>query len=405
LPRLRKRQTNLGNVAKTAINAFATREIINFGKGAVNAASDLAESANAVSVSFGDAADRILKLGENASTAVGLSAKDFNGFAVQFAGFTKQLTTADKDIVEVTDELTVRIADFASVMNLDVPNAATKFQSALAGSTEPMRAFGIDVSAAAVQTYALENGITDNAKAMTEAEKVQARYGLIMEQTAQMSGDFAATSDGLANSQRVLAAELENTKATVGEAMIPALESLMGAVKPVLEAFTALPDGIQQVGILGLAAVGGTKAISNTIQGLGGSAKFANRMAFGLTGTMVGLTIALDHFATKQREIADAAQSMQDVLDANNNVFDETAQSMLQYNIAGTDLDRDLATIGLTVEDFTDALSGNKDAINKVSEAAEHYTEIGDGFFNIFKTTKVATEEQTVASKNVQRNV
>jgi hypothetical protein len=36
-----------------------------------------------------DAADGILALGEKASTAVGLSAKDFNAFAVQFAGFTK----------------------------------------------------------------------------------------------------------------------------------------------------------------------------------------------------------------------------------------------------------------------------------------------------------------------------
>ena len=117
-----------GNIAKTAVNAFATREIINFGKGAVDAASDLAESANAVSVSFGDAANEILHLGENAAKTVGLSATDFNGFAVQFAGFTRQLTTADKDIVEVTDELTVRIADFASVMNLSVPEAAQNFK-------------------------------------------------------------------------------------------------------------------------------------------------------------------------------------------------------------------------------------------------------------------------------------
>ncbi len=398
-----KFDVQLGNIAKTAINAFATREIVNFAGSAINQASDLAESANAVDVAFDDAADRILKLGENASTAVGLSATDFNQFAVQFSGFAKQLTTNEKDIVDVTEEISGRVADFASVMNLEVPDAASKFQSALSGSAEVLRPYGIDVSDAAVKQQLLTDGLWDGEGALTESEKVMGRYRTIMEQTEQMAGDFANTSDGLANQQRILKAEFDNVKATVGEAMIPALESLMGAVKPVLEAFTALPDGIQQVGILGLAAVGGTKAISNTIQGLGGSAKFANKMAFGLTGTIVGLTIALDHFATKQRDIDNAAQSMRDVLDENNNVFNDSAERMLQFNIAGTDLDRDLETLGLTVGDFTDALSGNQDAIDKVSEAAEHYTEIGDGFFDIFKTTKTATEEQTEASKNVKR--
>lgn len=398
-----KFDVQLGNVAKTAINAFATREIVNFAGSAIGQASDLAESANAVEVAFDDAADRILKLGENASTAVGLSATDFNQFAVQFSGFAKQLTSDEQDIVDVTEEISTRVADFASVMNLEVPDAASKFQSALSGSAEVLRPYGIDVSDAAVKQQALADGIWDGVGNMTESEKVMGRYRAIMEQTEQMAGDFANTSEGLANQQRILKAEFDNVKATVGEAMIPALESLMGAVKPVLEAFTALPDGMQQVGILGLAAVGGTKAISNTIQGLGGSAKFANKMAFGLTGTIGALTIALGHFATKQREIDEAAQSMRDVLDENNNVFNDSAERMLQFNIAGTDLDRDLEAIGLTVEDFTDALTGNEDAIDKVTEAAQHYTEVGDNFFDIFHTTKTATEEQTEASKNVKR--
>lgn len=398
-----KFDVQMGNIAKTAVNAFATREIANFAKSAIGQASDLAESANAVDVAFEDAAGRILELGENAATAVGLSATDFNQFAVQFSGFARQLTTSEKDIVDVTEEISGRVADFASVMNLDVPDAAQKFQSALSGSAEVLRPYGIDVSDAAVKQQLLTDGLWDGEGALTESEKVMGRYRAIMEQTEQMSGDFANTSEGLANQQRILKAEFDNVKATVGEAMIPALETLMGAVKPVLEAFTALPEGIQQVGILGLAAVGGTKAISNTIQGLGGSAKFANKMAFGLTGTMVGLTIALDHFATKQSEIDKAAQSMRDVLDENNNVFTDSAEKMLEYNIAGSDLDRDLQTLGLTLGDLTSAAQGNEDAMDKVAEATRYAKEIGEGFFDILSTTTAGTAEQTEASINVKR--
>ena len=99
-------QNQFKKVAKTAGAAFATREIVNFAKGSISAASDLAESMNAVQVTFGDASDEILKLGENASKTVGMSARNFNAFAVQFAGFTKQIAGANGDVTAVTDELT-----------------------------------------------------------------------------------------------------------------------------------------------------------------------------------------------------------------------------------------------------------------------------------------------------------
>ena len=391
-----------GNIAKTAANAFATQKIINFGKGAVGAASDLAESANAVSVSFGDAADRILKLGENASTAVGLSAKDFNGFAVQFAGFTRQLTSADKDIVDVTDELTVRIADFASVMNLDVPDAATKFQSALAGSTEPMRAFGIDVSAAAVQTYALENGITDNAKAMTEAEKVQARYGLIMEQTAQMSGDFANTSDGLANSQRILAAEMENIKATVGEALVPALQGIMGAVSPVLEAFTALPEEMQQVIVLATAGAFGVRSFSNTLQGFGVRAGVAKVAVGGLAVGLTALSIALSEIAKRQADVNKATVDMTAALEASNGVFDNRARRVIENELLTGELGDAIQLLSIDLDDMTQAALGDADAIDRVNEATQAALPQGIDFGYVLRGTIGLLNDEEEAARLVR---
>jgi len=391
-----------GNIAKTAVNAFATREIINFGKGAVGAASDLAESANAVAVTFGEAGDQILKLGENASTAVGLSAKDFNGFAVQFAGFTRQLTSADKDIVDVTDELTVRIADFASVMNLDVPDAATKFQSALAGSTEPMRAFGIDVSAAAVQTYALENGITDNAKAMTEAEKVQARYGLIMEQTAQMSGDFANTSDGLANSQRILAAEMENIKATVGEALVPALQGIMGAVSPVLEAFTALPEEMQQVVVLATAGAFGVRSFSNTLQGFGVRAGVAKVAVGGLAVGLTAVSIALSEIAKRQADVNKATADMTAALEASNGVFDNRARRVIENELLTGELGDAIQLLGIDLDDMTQAALGDADAIDRVNEATQAALPQGIDFGYVLRGTIGLLNDEEEAARLVR---
>ena len=361
-------QNQFKNVAKTASAAFATREIVNFAQTAVGSASDLAESMNAVTVTFGKASDGILQLGESAAKAVGMSQRDFNAFAVQFAGFTKQVAGATGDVVAVTDELTVRIADFASVMNLDIPRAAQIFQSSLAGSTEPIRAFGIDMSAAAVAAFAVEQGMVDSAAAMTEADKVAARYALLMQETAQMAGDFANTSDGLANSQRILAAEMENAKATIGEAMIPAVQGLMGAIGPVLQAFTALPKGMQQtIAVLGLGVLA-FKSASTTLQGFGVAAKTANVSVGLLTSTVSSAILILSQMQERKLLLAQAADRVTQALDAETGAVTENTRAMVLQDALTGELGDALDRLGISAQVYTDAALGNVDAQQQVRD-------------------------------------
>ena len=195
-------------------------------KPAIDAASDLSEATNAINVSFGDAAEGVLALGENAARGLGLSKTELFGIATQFSSFAKTIAGDGGDLVGVVDDISNRGADFASVFNLEVGDALAKFQSGLAGSSEPLRAYGIDLSAATVEAYALENGITDGSEAMTESEKVMARYGALMEQTDMVTGDFTNTSDGLANQQRIIKATLEDTRAEIGEKFMPILQDV-----------------------------------------------------------------------------------------------------------------------------------------------------------------------------------
>jgi phage-related protein len=217
--RLASRASLVSTVALGAIGAV--------GGMAIKQASDLGESINAVNVTFGSASEGIKKLGEEAATAVGLSNTEFNALAVRFSAFASTIAGPGGDVVKTIDDMTVRAADFASVMNLDVNEAAQIFQSGLAGETEPLRKFGIDLSAAAVETYALANGLANSAKEMTEADKVQARYGLLMEQTNKTQGDFANTSDSLANRQRIMSAQIKNAGAQIGQALIPVAEKVV----------------------------------------------------------------------------------------------------------------------------------------------------------------------------------
>jgi hypothetical protein len=215
----------LGMAKKAALGlgaAFTASAIVDFGKQAISAASDLEESINAVQVATGGMSDEILAFGDNAAQTLGMSKKEVNEAAVRFAAFVEKIG-GGADTMEV---LLTRAADFASVMNLDMAEALEKFQSGLAGETEPLRAFGLDLSAAAVEAYALENGLAASKKEMTESVKIQARYGLLLEQTEKTAGDFANTSDSLANQQRILNAEWENAQAIIGEQLLPIVTDL-----------------------------------------------------------------------------------------------------------------------------------------------------------------------------------
>jgi hypothetical protein len=246
-------------IATALASAFVVTKGVQFFKDSIREASDLSESINAVSVTFGKAAKGVLTLSENAAQAMGLSRTEFNALAVRFSNFATTIAGRGGDVVGTLQELTGRAADFASVMNLDVNEAAELFQSGLAGETEPLRRYGLDLSAARVQAYALANGITDNAAAMTESQKVQARYRLLMEQTAKTAGDFANTSDGLANRQRIANAQWKNAQATIGTALLPVMEAVTGFIQTqVVPAFQRFGEWFQRDGMPALSRFGAT---------------------------------------------------------------------------------------------------------------------------------------------------
>jgi hypothetical protein len=202
---------------------FALDKIKDFVGGAISEASDLGESVNALNVTYGKSSKAIQRLSEDAASGLGLAKTEFNSLAVQFAGFANVVGGRPAKFI---DDLTTRAADFASVMNLDVAEAAQLFQSGLAGETEPLRRFGLDLSAAAVEAHAYRRGIAAAGEELTEQQKVQARYSLLMAKTAKTAGDFTNTSDSLANSQRILGAEWQNLQAVAGEKLVPVLAEL-----------------------------------------------------------------------------------------------------------------------------------------------------------------------------------
>ena len=225
--------------------AFAAKAVFDFAKSSINAFSNLDESINAVEVSFGDASEGVLALGENSAEQFGLSTRAVNEAAVAMSAFASKIDEADP--ADAFGNVLQRATDFASVMNIEVEESLLLFRSGLAGESEPLRKFGIDVSAATVSLVGLEAGLGGANGKLDEGEKVQARYLAIMEQTEKTAGDFANTSDGLANSQRILSAKWEEAQVLLGAKLAPAMTTLLKAGTDLLPVFILVVDVIGDI--------------------------------------------------------------------------------------------------------------------------------------------------------------
>jgi hypothetical protein len=277
----------LNFVKSNAMNfaAAAGAAIVAFGVSSVKAASKLEESINALQVTFGVASNSLLEFSKNSAMTVGMSAADFNSFAVQFAGFATKVGKSSVEVSDIIKGLAVRTADFASVMNIEVADAARVFQSALAGETEPIKKFGIDMSAAAVEAFALATGLAKTKGEITETVKQQARLGLLLKETNKVAGDFKNTQDGLANSSRTLKAQFEDLQAAAGQRLTPALAEVLSGV-------VALVDGFEDLNLV--------------IPGTGGKGFFdfvsaAFKMPFNIKGAIKDLYGDVDQASTSMQ--------------------------------------------------------------------------------------------------------
>ena len=205
----------------------------------IKSASDLNESYNAVQKVFGAASNEILEWGKKNATSIGLSTKAFNEAATPLGAVLKNQGLALQDAAHWTENLTERAADMASVFNTSVPEALEAIQAGIRGEQDPLEKYGVSLSAAKVEAEAMAETHKKAKKELTATEKATARLNLIMKQTASTEGDFKGTSDQLANAQRIQQAELENTKAAIGQRLLPVQLMLIKAQARLAEVLEA----------------------------------------------------------------------------------------------------------------------------------------------------------------------
>jgi hypothetical protein len=214
----------------------------------VQSASDLNESISKSEVIFGDSAKAIQNWAKTTDKSLGLSNTAALEAAGNFAILGSSAGLTGNELTVFSKDLTGLAADLASFNNTSTDEAITALAAGLRGESEPLRRFGVLLSESAVQAKAMELGLAKTTKELTNQDKVLARNELILEQTTKQQGDFARTSDGAANQQRILTATIENTKAELGKGLLPVYQDVLAALIPAVEAFSENSRQIVTVG-------------------------------------------------------------------------------------------------------------------------------------------------------------
>lgn len=211
---------------------------------AIKASSDLHEATSLSTQVFEANAAEIQKWAAGAARDFGTSSAEALDFASKFGTAFKNVGQSLDDTTKHAETMTRLAADLGSAFNKSSAEAAVALRSGLLGESEPLRAFGVFLDEAKVKAKAAAMGMQPLNGALSDGQKVAARYAIIMEQTADSQGMFGRDVTSAADAQKRASAVLQNSLAKLGDVALPLVTAAAMATADALE---QVVPGIQAV--------------------------------------------------------------------------------------------------------------------------------------------------------------
>lgn len=264
---LARKLDSIGKAAQQvgkSLTLYVTTPIIGLGIAAIRTASDVQEMQNLFRETFESSSDDVEAWAAEVAKSMGRSRFELMRTAADFAAFLKPLGVADDAIAPMSQALTELTTDISSFRNMAEEDVFTRLFSGLAGETEAVRRLGIDIGQAALEQELLNQGITDGAQSATQAQKVMARFALILRQTTDAQGDATRTAGSFENQQRALMATIKDIGVEIGQRFLPLATRMVAKLRELGQRFLELPQHIQSgiVAVLGFVAVVGPAIVA-----------------------------------------------------------------------------------------------------------------------------------------------
>jgi hypothetical protein len=277
----------------TKMSTFVSLPIAAMGVAAIKLASDMSETTNKVDVAFGDSAQVVKDWSETTIDKMGMAAQTAMDSAALYGDMATGMGMAKDEASTMAMGMTQLAGDLASFKNVQVEVAQTALAGVFTGETESLKQLGIVMTETNLKQFAMSQGITKNIQDMTQAEKINLRYAYILSVTGNAQGDFARTSDGVANQTRMAGERIKELGASMGNLLLPEVAKVLGGVNNLIKGFTDLPESQKKtiITIAGVvAAIGPAIKVFGVMQ-KGVAAVQSVMKAFSATG-MIGQLFA-----------------------------------------------------------------------------------------------------------------
>lgn len=262
------------------LTAGVTLPLAAIGAAAVKMASDAEEAANKFNVVMGESADdvreRFLKLRDT----LPLTLDEMERLAAGVQDLLVPFGVARDQAAQMSAQMVELAGDVASFNNVSPERVLEAISSALAGSSEPMRRFGVDTRVTRLEALALSEELIEVGDELDSTATAQATLIAIQRDSTDAMGDAARTVDSTANQMRFLARDVREATQALGDALIPVARSLIGALRPIVQEFANLSPKMRTA----IVAVGAlAAAVGPLLIGLGSLIRLLGFAATGLS--------------------------------------------------------------------------------------------------------------------------
>lgn len=264
-------ENKLKSIAASIGLAFGVKELVDFGKNAVSAASDLAEAQNVVDTAFGNMSWKMEQFAATALETYGISELTAKNMGSTYMAMARGMGVATDAASDMAVTLTGRLSDIMSFYNKTQSEVDTIGRALLTGETEPLKAIGVVMTQTNLSAYAMAKGLEKTYDEMSSNEQLLVRYKYFLEQTAMAQGDFAKTSEGWANQTRLLSERwnefITNFGGLIMNTFTPALQFANEAVSFLNELFFGGDDDAKNA-----TAVKNAEAVTDEVTSMGAAA-------------------------------------------------------------------------------------------------------------------------------------
>lgn len=218
-------EKGIGIVAATVVLRFAQQ----VGQMARRVVGDLFEMGTSVEetgskfkTTFGEASESVDRFLDDFAHMAGLTTTEGREIAATLGAMARGMGLSTESAGDLSTRVIQLAGDMASFNNTSIEETLTAVRAGLIGEAEPLRRYGILLTAATVEQRALADTGKTNAKQLTEQDKVLARLALAYEQAGVQVGDLERTQDSTANKARRLNAQFREQAQIFAQSLLPA---------------------------------------------------------------------------------------------------------------------------------------------------------------------------------------